>query len=113
VKARPGPRRADFLHGLRHELRNASHIFPEQQPGISEMATDYAFIRAYGTYNGTKEALVDREVRRARRENVGDDVYRYDEATGSWRRFSELEAKAEEGDAEVAEMVKKIRAIMR
>lgn len=77
------------------------------------MATDYAFIRAYGTYTGAKEALVDREVRRARRENVGEDVYRYDEEAKSWKRFPELEARAEQGDEEAAEMVKKIRAIMR
>ncbi len=77
------------------------------------MATDYAFIRAYGKYIEAKESFVDDEVRRARRQNVGEDVYNYDEATQTWKRFPELEAKAETGDEEAAEMVKKIRAIMR
>ena len=77
------------------------------------MATDYAFIRAYGKYIGAKESSVDKDIRRARRENVGDDVYRYDEETKTWNRFSELEEKAEKGDSEAEEMAKKIRAIMR
>jgi hypothetical protein len=77
------------------------------------MATDYAFIRAYGTYIGARESFVDNEVRRARRENVGNDVYNYDEAAKTWKRFSELEEKAGQGDAGAAEMVQKIRAIMR
>lgn len=77
------------------------------------MATDYAFIRAYGKYIEAKESFVDDEVRRARRQNVGEDVYSYDEATQTWKRFPDLEAKGEAGDEEAAEMVKKIRAIMR
>ncbi|WP_034998337.1 hypothetical protein [Beijerinckia mobilis] len=77
------------------------------------MATDYAFIRALGKYNGSKESFVDDVVRRARRANVADDVMSYDEETKSWSHFAELEAKAEAGDNEAAEMVKKIREIMR
>lgn len=77
------------------------------------MATDYAFIRAYGKYINARESFVDDEVRRARRENVGEDVYSYDHEIKTWKRFPALEAQAEAGDEEAAEMVKKIRAIMR
>ncbi len=77
------------------------------------MATDYAFIRAYGKYIEAKESFVDDEVRLARRQNVAEDVYNYDKEAKTWKRFPALEAKAEAGDAEAAEMVKKIRAIMR
>lgn len=77
------------------------------------MATDYAFIRAYGKYIQAKESFVDDEVRLARRQNVAEDVYNYDKEAKSWKRFPELEAQAEAGDEEAAEMVKKIRAIMR
>lgn len=77
------------------------------------MATDYAFIRAYGKYINAKESFVDDEVRRARRENVGYEVYSYDHATLTWKRFPDLEAKAEAGDGEAAEIVKKMWAIMR
>jgi hypothetical protein len=77
------------------------------------MANDYAFIRAYGKYIEAKESFIDDEVRRARREDVAEDVYNYDQAAQTWKRFPALEAKAEGGDAEAAEMVKKIRAIMR
>jgi hypothetical protein len=77
------------------------------------MATDYAFIRAYGKYIEAKESFVDDEVRLARRQNVAEDVYNYDKETQTWKRFPALEAKAEAGDEAAAEMVKKIRAIMR
>jgi hypothetical protein len=77
------------------------------------MASDYAFIRAYGKYIEARESFVDDEVRRARRENVAEDVYNYDLEAKTWKRFPALEAKAEAGDEEAAEMVKKIRAIMR
>lgn len=77
------------------------------------MASDYAFIRAYGKFIGAKESFTDKEVRRARCENVGDDVYSYEPETKTWKRFAELEAKAEQGDAEAEDMVKQIRAIMR
>lgn len=77
------------------------------------MATDYAFIRAYGKYIEARESFVDDQVRLARRQNVGEDVYTFDPETQTWKRFPDLEARAESGDEEVAEMVKKIRAIMR
>lgn len=77
------------------------------------MATDYAFIRAYGKYLGARESFVDDLVRQARRENVGDDVYNYDRDAKCWQRFPELEAKAEAGDEDVAAMVKKMREVMR
>lgn len=77
------------------------------------MATDYAFIRAYGKYTGARESFVDDTVRRARRQNAADDVMIYHEDSASWTRFGDLEAKAEGGDAEAAEQVKKIREIMR
>jgi hypothetical protein len=77
------------------------------------MASDYAFIRAYGKFIGAKESFTDKAVRRARCENVGEDVYSYEPETKTWKRFPELEAKAEHGDAEADDMVKKIRAIMR
>jgi hypothetical protein len=77
------------------------------------MATDYAFIRAYGKFLGARESFVDDLVRQARRENVGYDVYNYDKEAKCWLRFPDLEAKGEAGDEEVAAMVKKIREIMR
>lgn len=77
------------------------------------MASDYAFIRAYGKYINARESFVDDEVRLARRQNVAEDVYNFDQETKTWKRFPDLEAKGEAGDEEAAEMVKKIRAIMR
>jgi hypothetical protein len=77
------------------------------------MATDYAFIRAYGKYIDARESFIDDEVRRARRQNVGEEVYNFDPETQTWKRFPELEAKGEAGDVEAAEMAKRIRAIMR
>lgn len=77
------------------------------------MASDYAFIRAYGKFIEARESFVDDQVRLARRQNVGEDVYNFDQETQAWKRFPDLEAKAEAGDQEAAEMVKKIRAIMR
>jgi hypothetical protein len=77
------------------------------------MASDYAFIRAYGKFINARESFVDDEVRRARRENVGEDVYSYEQETKTWKRFPDLEAKAEAGDEAATEMVTKIRAIMR
>jgi hypothetical protein len=77
------------------------------------MATDYSFIRAYGKFIGARESFVDDEVRRARRENAGNDVMSYDKEKKIWKRFSELEEQAEKGDTEAAAAVKKIREIMR
>jgi hypothetical protein len=77
------------------------------------MASDYAFIRAYGKFIEAKEHYVDDLVRRARRENVHKDVYTYDDEAKRWVLFSELEGKAESGDSAAAEQVKTIRAIMR
>ncbi len=77
------------------------------------MASDYAFIRAHGKFIEAREPYVDDLVRRARRENAHKDVYAYDDEAKRWILFSELEEKAESGDAAVAEMVKTIRAIMR
>ncbi len=77
------------------------------------MASDYAFIRAYGKFIEAKEHFVDDLIRRARRENVHKDVYTYDDETKRWVLFSELEEKAESGDVVAAEQVKTIRAIMR
>jgi len=77
------------------------------------MATDYAFIRAYGKYIGARESFVDDQVRQARRENAPNDVYLYDKDAKCWRRFNELEEKGEAGDEEAAEATKKMREIMR
>lgn len=77
------------------------------------MATDYAFIRAYGKFIGARESFVDDQVRQARRENAPNDVYLYDKDAKLWKRFAELEAKGEAGDEEAAEAAKKIREIMR
>ncbi|HYP58468.1 MAG TPA: hypothetical protein VEQ35_09320 [Beijerinckia sp.] len=77
------------------------------------MATDYAFIRAYGKFIGTKEGYLDKTVRQARRENAPNDVMSYDEEQKRWSRFAELEEQAEAGDDAAAETVKKIREIMR
>ena len=77
------------------------------------MATDYPFIRAYHKLLNSKEYVLDDAVRQARRDFVLPDVYNYNEDEKRWNRFSELEEKAEAGDAETAEFVKKIREIMR
>lgn len=77
------------------------------------MATDYAFIRAYGKFIGARESFVDDQVRQARRENAPNDVYLYDKDVKLWKRFVELEEKGEAGDEEAAEAAKKIREIMR
>ncbi|QXX75767.1 hypothetical protein [Methylovirgula sp. HY1] len=77
------------------------------------MASDYAFIRAYGKFIGARESFVDDLVRQARRENIGYDVYNYDKEAKRWLRFPELEEKGEAGDVEAAAAAKKIREIMR
>ncbi len=77
------------------------------------MATDYAFIRAYGKFIGARESFVDDQVRQARRENAPNDVYHYDKDAKRWKRFAELEEKGEAGDAEAAAAAKKMREIMR
>jgi hypothetical protein len=77
------------------------------------MATDYAFIRAYGKFLKARESFVDDLVRQARRENVGYDVYNYDKEAKCWLRFPDLEARGEAGDAEAAAITKKMREIMR
>jgi len=77
------------------------------------MATDYAFIRAFGKFNEAKESYVDDQVRHARRENAPNDAYAYDEERKRWKLFAELEEQAANGDAAMAETVKTIRAIMR
>lgn len=77
------------------------------------MASDYAFIRAYGKFIEAREPFVDDLVRRARRENAPNNVYLYDEETKRWLLFSDLEAKGEAGDSSAADMAKSIRAIMR
>lgn len=77
------------------------------------MASDYAFIRAYGKFIEARESFVDDEVRRARRENVSYDVFRYDTENKRWILFTELEEQAAQGDSVAADTVKTIRALMR
>jgi len=77
------------------------------------MATDYAFIRAYHKYLGSREPVLDNAVRQARREYALPDAMMYDEEAKRWTLFSEIETRAEAGDAEKAEFVKRIREIMR
>ncbi|WP_036262125.1 hypothetical protein [Methylocapsa aurea] len=77
------------------------------------MASDYAFIRAYGKFTEAKESYVDDQVRRARRENAPNDAFAYDDENKRWKLFAELEEIAANGDAATAETVKTIRAIMR
>jgi len=77
------------------------------------MATDYAFIRAYHKYLGSRETTLDNAVRQARREFALPDVMEYDEALKRWKRFSEIEAEAEAGDEEKKAFCTKIREIMR
>jgi hypothetical protein len=77
------------------------------------MATDYAFIRAYGKFIGARESFVDDQVRQARRENAPNEVYLFDKESKRWKLFNELEAKGEAGDEEAATAAKKMREIMR
>ena len=77
------------------------------------MASDYAFIRAYGKFTGAKESKIDEDVRKARIANAPSNAMSYDEEKKRWIRFTELEDKADEGDAEAKEQIKQIRAIMR
>ena len=77
------------------------------------MATDYAFIRAYGKFIGARESFVDDQVRQARRENAPNDVYLFDKEAKSWKHFADLEEKGEAGDEEAAAAAKKMREIMR
>ena len=77
------------------------------------MASDYAFIRAFGKFTEARESFVDDQVRRARRENAPNDAYAYDEEGKRWKLFAELEEQAAKGDAAIEETVKTIRAIMR
>ncbi len=77
------------------------------------MATDFSFMRAYGKLHGVKEGYLDYDIRRARRENAAVDAYSWDEENQRWKKFSELEEKAESGDAEAAELVQRLRVIMR
>lgn len=77
------------------------------------MASDYAFIRAYGKFIDARESFIDDEVRRARRENVPYEVLRYDAENKRWILFAELEEQAANGDTVAADTVKTIRALMR
>jgi hypothetical protein len=77
------------------------------------MASDYAFIRAYGKFVGQRESKTDETIRRARTENAPDNVLRFDTEANRWIKFNELEEKAAAGDAEAANQIKQIRAIMR
>jgi hypothetical protein len=77
------------------------------------MASDYAFIRAYGKFIDARESSVDDEVRRARRENAPNDVFRFDIEEKRWKLFTELEEQAAGGDGVAADTVKTVRALMR
>jgi hypothetical protein len=77
------------------------------------MATDYAFIRAYHKFLGSREPVLDTAVRQARREFALPDAMKYDEDAKRWTLFSEIEAQAEAGDEEKADFVRRIREIMR
>jgi hypothetical protein len=81
--------------------------------GRLEMATDYAFIRAYHKYLGSRESVLDNAVRHARRVNALPDAMEYDEEKKRWTRYSEIEELAEAGDETKQEFCKKIREIMR
>jgi hypothetical protein len=76
------------------------------------MASDFAFIRAFGKFTEARESYVDDQVRHARRENAPNDAYAYDEENKRWKLFAELEEQAA-NDPALAETVKTIRAIMR
>ncbi len=77
------------------------------------MATDYAFIRAYHKYLGSRESVLDNAVRHARRVNALPAAMEYNEEKKCWTLFTEIEEMAAAGDVEKAEFCKKIREIMR